>query len=74
MFLVQPPDGNLSVVAAGSQESCLLRVPGDAVNVLSVSFGHLSGQRKQRLIRIAVIVLLEHPHRVIATGGGQGTG
>lgn len=68
------PDADLPVVAAGGQQSCLLRVPADTVDILTMSSGHLSSQREHGLVGIAAIFLLEHPHGVVATGGNQGTG
>lgn len=72
VFLLEPPDADVSVVAAGGQESRLLRVPGNTVDVLLVSSGHLSDQREHRLVRMRRRVLLEHSHRVIAAGGSEG--
>lgn len=73
VLFVELPDGDVSVVAAGGQQSRLLRVPGHAVDVLTVSSGHLSNQREHRLVGIAG-VFLKHTHAVIAAGGGQGAG
>lgn len=43
---METPDGDFSIVAAGGQESWLLWVPGDTVDILAVGFGHLSCQRE----------------------------
>lgn len=68
------PDADLPVVAAGGQQSRLLRVPADTVDILTMGSGHLSSQTEHGLVGIAAIFLLEHPHAVVATGGSQGTG
>lgn len=72
-FFMQLPDGDLSIITAGGQESGLLWVPGDTVNILTMSFGYLSNQRKHRLVRITDGVLLKYPHRIITTGSSEGT-
>lgn len=73
MFFMQLPDGNLSIITAGGQESCLLWVPGDTVNILTMSFGYLSSQQKHRLVRITGFFLLKYSHSIITTGSSKGT-
>lgn len=72
VLLLEPPDGDPSVIAAGGQESRLLRVPGDTVHVLAVSSGHLSSQREHGLVWIGRLVLLEHSHGIVTTGSCEG--
>lgn len=43
-FFMQLPDGDISIITAGGQESSLFWVPGDTVNILTMSFGYLSNQ------------------------------
>lgn len=43
-LFLELPNGDVSVIAARSQESRLLWVPGHTVNILVVSSGHLSSQ------------------------------
>lgn len=68
------PDGELSVVTAGGQQSRLLRIPGHAVDVLIVGFGHVGRQEEDGLLRVGSGVFSEHTDSIIAARGGQGTG
>lgn len=72
LVFMKLPDADLPVVAAGRQQSCLLRVPAYTVDVLTMSSAHLSGQTEHGLVGVAAVLLLEHPHAVVATGGHQG--
>lgn len=72
VFFLEPPDGDLSAVTAGSQESRFLWVPGDTVDILVMSFGHLSSQREHRLIWISCLILLKHSHCIVTAGSCQG--
>lgn len=68
------PDGKLSVVAAGGQQSRLLWMPGHAVDVLIVGFGHVGRQEEDGLLWVCSGVFSEHTDSIIAARGGQGTG
>lgn len=72
MFFIQLPNGDLSIITAGGQKSCLLWVPGDTINILTMSFSYLSSQWKHGLVRITGIFLLKHSHSIITTGSSEG--
>ncbi|KAF3851096.1 hypothetical protein F7725_012868 [Dissostichus mawsoni] len=71
IFWLKPPDGDVSVVAAGGEESRLLGVPGHTVDVLVVSSGHLSSEREHGLLWVSRLVFHEHSHCIVPAGGGQ---
>lgn len=73
VLLLEPPEGDLSVVAAGDQQSCLLWVPGDAVHILAVRLVCMSCQVECGLVWMGCHILLKHTHSIIPTGSRQGT-